>query len=106
SVAGLFVVRVDGCKRPNESGAVQDCWDHDDGPDFAGGSVIALRKAEVGPYHHYRQRYRSGRLFGAALYSAMDETFGRTATISAYGEHFATADARATLDRKATDALA
>ena len=105
SVAALFDIRVDGFKGPNINGQVQDFWDHDDGRDFAGGYVIALRNAELGPYHHYRQRYRSGRLFGAALYSAMDKTFGRTATISAYGEHFATADDRVTLDGEVTDAL-
>ena len=104
SVSATFDERVDAHKGPNINGMVQDFWDHDDARDFAGGYVIALRNAELGPYFLYRRRFIGQPLFGAALLDTLADTFGHTATISAYGEHFAAADDRVDLhpDRKDT----
>ncbi len=105
SISARFEHRVDAYKGPNINGMVQDFWDHRDDRDFAGGYLIALRNAELGPYYQYRRRLARHALFGDALYDALDRNFGHTATISAYGEHFATADDRIDLHPTHQDSL-
>jgi choline dehydrogenase-like flavoprotein len=105
SVRGWFDDPVDAYKGPNINGMVQDFWEHREDRAFAGGYVIALRNAELGPYTHFQRHIRDPNLFGAALHQAMETGFGHTATISAYGEHFATEEDRITLDSGRTDGL-
>ncbi len=105
SVTTVFDERVDAHKGPNINGMVQDFWDHDDARGFAGGYVIALRNAELGPHYLYRRRFLGQPLFGAALLDALSDTFGHTATLSAYGEHFASADDRVDLHPDMKDTL-
>ncbi len=104
-VTAVFDDRVDGYKGPNINGQVQDFWDHDDARSFAGGYVIALRNAELGPYYLYRQRLARPTLFGAELLETLTDTFGHTANISAYGEHFATENDRVDLHPEIKDTL-
>jgi choline dehydrogenase-like flavoprotein len=98
SLQCLFAERVDAYKGPNINGMVQDFYDHADERDFAGGYIIALRNAELGPlsfYHHWARRRG---LMGRELVSFMEQQFGHSVSISAYGEHFATDEDRVTLD--------
>ncbi|GJL83983.1 MAG: hypothetical protein DHS20C01_36170 [marine bacterium B5-7] len=103
SLAGSFDHRINAYKGPNINGMVQDFWDHRDDRDFAGGYVIALRNAELGPYYHYHRHVRKRGLFGEHLVSRMQNSFGHGVNISAYGEHFSSADDRVDLDPVRTD---
>jgi choline dehydrogenase-like flavoprotein len=101
-VGGLLDARVDAYKGPNINGMIQDFYDHDDARGHAGGYVVVLRNAEGGPLS-FRQRWLDGRLFGPGLYEAMERGFGHSVTLAAYGEHFATAADRVTLDPSVRD---
>lgn len=103
SLQALFAERVDAYKGPNINGMVQDFYDHADGRGFAGGYVIALRNAELGPLAFYERWARPGARMGRELLTFMDREFGHSVSISAYGEHFATADDRVTLDPNEKD---
>ena len=105
SARGLFEERIDAYKGPNINGMVQDYYDHDDKRDFAGGYVLALRNAEGGPVRFYNSVASQRKLFGEELVSFMDDNFGRSAAISAYGEHFATAQDRVDLDPEVKDSF-
>lgn len=103
SANGFFNERIDAYKGPNINGMVQDYYDHDDKRDFAGGYVIALRNAEGGPLRFYKKYAAPKNLFGSDLIAFVDNQFGRSASISAYGEHFATEADRITLDPQEKD---
>ena len=105
SARGLFEERIDGYKGPNINGMVQDYYDHDDKRDFAGGYVLALRNAEGGPVRFYNATAAPQNLFGKELLSFMDDNFGHSAAISAYGEHFASAGDRVSLDPEVKDSF-
>jgi len=103
SLAGLLDERVDAYKGPNINGMLQDFYDHQQDRSFAGGYVIALRNAEMGPLHFELRYARPQRLFGAELLRMMEEKFGHSVTVDAYGEFFATKDDRVTLDAEEKD---
>jgi choline dehydrogenase-like flavoprotein len=105
SARGLFDERIDAYKGPNINGMVQDYYDHDDKRDFAGGYVLALRNAEGGPVRFCDTNAAPRQLFGEELVSFMDTEFGHSAAISAYGEHFASAQDRVDLDPEVKDSF-
>jgi len=105
SVVGFLDERVDAYKGPNINGMVQDFYEHRDDRGFAGGYVVALRNAELGPVNFEIRHVRPRGLFGKDLLRFMDERFGHSVTIDAYGESFSTADDRVTLDPKVKDSF-
>ena len=66
SLKALFAERVDAYKGPNINGMVQDFYDHADERGFAGGYVIALANAELGPIGFYHRWARERGLSGAS----------------------------------------
>jgi len=100
---GIFDQRVDAYRGPNIGGMVQDFYDHDDARNFVGGYLIALRNGEMGPLGFYRQRVRHKGLFGEELLRHMNDTFGRSVNISAYGEQLPHEGNRVSLDDEVTD---
>jgi choline dehydrogenase-like flavoprotein len=105
SAVGLLAERVDAYKGPNINGMVQDFYDHRAGRGFAGGYVVALRNAELGPLNFEFRHARPRGLFGKDLLRFMDERFGHSVTIDAYGEFFATVHDRVTLDPEVKDSF-
>jgi choline dehydrogenase-like flavoprotein len=100
---GFVEERVDAYRGPNIGGMVQDFYDHDDTRDFVGGYLIALRNGEMGPLGFYRQWVQRKGLFGAELIRHMNESFGHSVNISAYGEQTPNEDNRVSLDDEVTD---
>jgi len=98
SLAGLLAERVDAYKGPNINGMLQDFYDHRKERPFAGGYIVALRNAELGPLHFEIRYARTEQLFGVPLLRRMEEKFGHSVDIEAYGEFFATEADRVTLD--------
>jgi choline dehydrogenase-like flavoprotein len=100
---GLLEQRVDGYRGPNIGGMVQDFYDHDDNRSFLGGYLIALRNGEGGPLQFHQRWMRRKGLFGEALIRGMNETFGHSLNISAYGETLPQEGNQVSLDKEATD---
>jgi len=69
----------------------------------AGGYIVALRNAELGPLHFEIRYARTEQLFGVPLLRRMEEKFGHSVDIEAYGEFFATEADRVTLDPEEKD---
>jgi len=100
---GFFEQRVDAYRGPNIGGMVQDFYDHDDRRSFVGGYLIALRNGEGGPLGFHNRWVRPKGLFGAALVREMNERFGHSVNISAYGETLPREKNRVSLDPEVTD---
>ncbi len=102
---GLFEQRVDAYRGPNIGGMVQDFYDHDDSRDFIGGYLIALRNGEGGPLRFYQRWAGNSGIFGEKLIRSMNETFGHSVNISAYGEQLPHEGNQVSLDDEVTDSF-
>jgi choline dehydrogenase-like flavoprotein len=101
----LFEQRVDAYRAPNIGGLVQDFYAHDDSHNFVGGYLIALRNAEGGPLVFRGRWLRPRGLFGEALVREMNETFGHSVNISAYGEQLPNENNQVSLDSTVKDSF-
>jgi choline dehydrogenase-like flavoprotein len=100
---GFFEQRVDAYRGPNIGGMVQDFYDHDESRDFIGGYIIALRNGESGPLGFYKRWVGQTGLFGEKLIRHMNDTFGHSVNMSAYGEQLPHEGNRVSLDDEVTD---
>src|SRR5262245_36661183 len=87
----------------NINGMVQDFYDSDQKRGFVGGYAIALTDAEMGPARFFTRWLSGEKLIGRGLYRRMDDTFGHSIAISAYGEQLPDPDNRVTLDPTTKD---
>lgn len=102
-VYGLFKERIDGYKGPAINGMVQDYFDSDEKRGFIGGFLIALRNAELGPLHFFKKWVKDLGIYGAGLHKYMQEWFGHSANIVAFGEMLPNPDNRVELDPEKKD---
>lgn len=102
-VAALFDERVDAHRGPNINGIVQDFHDGDPKRSYAGGFSIALRNAQLGPVYFFSEWAARKHLLGPELHAAMEQGFGHSVDIDAYGETFPEAGNSVALDPSERD---
>lgn len=103
TVAALLDTRVNAYMGPNINGMIQDFYDHDERRGYAGGYTVALRNAQSGPLSFLESWRERDDLYGESLYEFMEDGFGRSVELAAYGEHFADREDHVDLDPEVKD---
>jgi choline dehydrogenase-like flavoprotein len=104
-VGGLLDERVEAYRGPNINGVVKDFYESEERRGYVGGYLVALRNGQLGPVSFHREWLASARPFGAELHARMEEDFGHSVDIDAYGESFPDENNRVELDPDVKDSF-
>lgn len=100
----LLETRVNAWGGPNINGMVQDFYHaNPEKYGYVGGYSIALRNAELGPVSFYNHWAQPQKFYGKKLMDYMNDNFGHSISISAYGETFPHEDNQVDLDPEIKD---
>jgi choline dehydrogenase-like flavoprotein len=102
-VGGLLEERVEAYRGPNINGVVKDFYESDERRGYVGGFLVALRNAQLGPVSFFHEWLSTARPFGAEFHARMENGFGHSVDIDAYGESFPDASNRVELDPETKD---